>query len=234
MAIQEPMNYAAEVFARSGTVGMVTALVFFVCVGIGLERLLFWMGLWGPAWPLRRMLRRGARRTEGEVEDLVRRGHFRQAAQKARRTGNPAFRLLAYVLERLRRPAAWRSTRDHVLASTVGGNVTHGRRFLITAIQAFGLLGMLGTCKGLYTQLSSLGASPEPGALNGAMGGMGEAFTTTLVGLTAAALATLIYLPNEIAIEHFERELRRANGMIEAALAECDATDADRRSASDE
>lgn len=234
MGDQGTVDYVAEVFARSGTVGLVTALVFFICVGIGLERLLFWMALWGPMWPLRRLFGRKSRRAEDSLSDLVRRGRFRQAAEKAGQNANPAFRLLAYVLEGLRRPAAWRSTRDHVLASTVGGNVTLGRRFLVTAIQAFGLLGMLGTCKGLYAQLTSLGASAGPGALNGAMGGMGEAFTTTLVGLTAAALATLIYLPNEIAIERFERELRRANGVIEAALAECDSIDADRRSASDE
>jgi biopolymer transport protein ExbB/TolQ len=62
----------------------------------------------------------------------------------------------------------------------------------------------------------------ESSSLQGAMGGMGEAFTTTLVGLTAAAVVTVIYLPNEIAIEHFRRQLARFNARIEAALAKRD------------
>ena len=49
---------------------------------------------------------------------------------------------------------------------------------------------------------------------------MGEAFTTTLVGLTAAGLTTLIYLPNEIAVERFQRQLRRFDSRIQAAIAE--------------
>lgn len=50
--------------------------------------------------------------------------------------------------------------------------------------------------EGLYAQLSSFGemASSQAG-LGGAMSGMGEAFTTTLVGLSAAAITTVIYFP---------------------------------------
>jgi len=217
------LSYAADVLDKSGTVGVATTLVFFVCIGIGLERLLFWIRLWGPARLVGlRSPRREARRVD-EVERLVRSGRFREAGALASRVRHPAMRLLGTALGQLRTAHAWRSTRDRVIAETLGGNVTLGRRFLITAIQGFGLLGMLGTCKGLYAQLSSFGAvAGEAAELQGAMSGMGEAFTTTLVGLTAAVLTILIYLPNEVAIERFHRELRRFDSRIQSALLEYD------------
>jgi len=209
------LTYAADVFSKSGGVGLVTALVFFVCLGIGFERLIFWLRLWGGG-----ALRSTGRRL-AHVEAHIRAGRFEEAGREARRGGHAALRIMGVALGRLREPRAWASVRDHTLAETVAGNATMGRRFLITAIQGFALLGMLGTCKGLYAQLSGFAATAaDISSLQGVMGGMGEAFTTTLVGLTAAALTTLIYLPNEIAIERFQRQLRRFDGRIQAALAE--------------
>ncbi len=220
---QSMISYVADVFDKSGGIGLVTALVFFICLGIGLERLLFWVRLWGMS---RLLDLKGQRRTERHVarlEELIRGGDFAAAGEQAAHSGHPALRLMGPALKELRTPAAWRSTRDRVLAETVGPNMALGRRFLITAIQGFGLLGMLGTCKGLYAQMSGFAAAAtDAGALQGAMGGMGEAFTTTLIGLSAAALTTLIYFPNEVAIDGFQRSLRRFDSHIQAALAECD------------
>jgi len=215
------VSYAADVFAKSGGVGLVTALLFFVCLGVGLERLLFWRRLLGGGG-LRALL--GGRRTTremGRIEASVRASRFADAAKEAGRSGRTALRLLGTALGRLRNPQAWESVRDAALTEELGGSVTLGRRFLMTSIQCFGLLGMLGTCKGLYTQLSSFGALAANGSsIQTAMGGMGEAFTTTLVGLTAAVLATLIYVPNELAVDCFQRQLRQFDCRIQAALAE--------------
>ena len=226
--IDEALTYAADVFWKSGTIGLVTALLFFVCVGIAIERLLFWTRLWGV-----RLAPGGCARSAahvGRIEELIRAGRFGEAGKEAGRSRHPALRVMGQAVSALREPSAWPSVRSHTLSEALGGGVTMGRRFLITSIQAFGLLGMLGTCKGLYTQLSGVGAvAADAGSIQTTMGGMGEAFTTTLVGLTAAALTTIIYLPNEIAIEGFQRQLRLFDARIQAALAECSAGQQERR-----
>jgi len=223
-------EYAADVLSKSGGIGLVTALVLFVCFGIGLERLLFWRDLWG----FRAMLGLGGlgalEKRTNRVAALVRSRRYADAARQARRAPQAAVRLMGLALGELRGPDGWAATRDRVLIRTLGGNVTLGRRFLMTAIQGFGLLGMLGTCKGLYAQLSSFSSvAAEPAALQTAMGGMGEAFTTTLVGLAAAGLTMLIYLPNEIAIERFQRELRLVDSQIRAAFPESERSGQDGR-----
>ena len=219
--LRDTLAYTAEILAKSGGIGLFILFLLFICIGVGLERTLFWTRFWG----LRRALVLGRARSgdknQNTVEERIRNGQFEQAGVEARRAASPVLRLLAAALSRLRSPEAWPSVREHTLAETLGGNVIQGRRFLITAIQVFGLLGMLGTCKGLYTQLSGFAPSmTDVASLQGAMGGMAEAFTTTLVGLAAAGLTTLIYLPNESAIERFRRELVRVDQRIQAALAD--------------
>lgn len=215
------LNYVARVLGDSGGVGLIIALFLFVCLGIALERGLFWLRLLGPFGVLGLRRRGAAERAAGNVERLVRRGQFSEAAETAAASSSPALRALAEPLGQMRTAGAWEKVRDQAMASSLEPNLMLGRGFLVTAIQGFGLLGMLGTCKGLYAQLSSFGemASSQAG-LGGAMSGMGEAFTTTLVGLSAAAITTLIYFPNEMAISRFQRRLRHFNGRIEAALAE--------------
>lgn len=217
----EALNYLAEVYRKSGGVGWITMLLLFATFGVGLERLAFWGRLWG----VRRMLGFG-REAEVEsaavrMEGMLRAGRFAEAGEQGKQSRHPALRILGEALTRLRRRDAWPNVRDQVVAETVHGNVQFGRRFLIIAIQTFGLLGMLGTCKGLYSQLSSFNAgNADPSMLANAMCGMGEAFTTTLLGLGAAGIATLMYMPNEMAIERFEREMRGYNARIQAALRE--------------
>ena len=215
------ISYAADVFSKSGGVGLLTAVVFFVCLGIGLERLLFWIRFWGLRSLVGLRGSGGERKALDRIEGLVRAGRFADAGEVAGRGGRPVLRLTGGALSVLREARAWPGVLQHSLAESLGANATLGRRFLIAAIQGFGLLGMLGTCKGLYAQMSGFGASANQMAgLQAAMGGMGEAFTTTLVGLTAALLTTLIYLPNEMAVERFKRELLRVDSRIRAALTE--------------
>jgi biopolymer transport protein ExbB/TolQ len=216
------LPYVADILHKSGVVGLITLVIFFVCVGIGFERLIFWTGLWGWARLLGLRTEAGVRRQARKVEKYLAAGRFARAAVEAGRAADPALRLLGDALGSLQNARAWASVRDRSLAETLGGNAVYGQRFLITAIQGFGLLGMLGTCKGLYAQLSSVGANTADMAnqLQGAMSGMGEAFCTTLVGLTAAALTTLIYLPNEMVLDRFRRQVRRFDSMIQAALTE--------------
>jgi len=221
-ALEVWLPYVADVLHKSGIVGLITLVIFFICLGIGLERLIFWTGLWGWGRLLGLRTERGVRRCAQRVEKHVSSGRFSQAAVEANRAADPALRLMGDALGNLRNAQAWPSVRNRSLAETLGGNAIHGQRFLITAIQGFGLLGMLGTCKGLYAQLSSFGvqAGNMTNQLQGAMSGMGEAFCTTLVGLSAAALTTLIYLPNELALDRFRRHIRRFDSMVQAALTE--------------
>jgi len=216
-----PLTYTADVLWKSGTVGLITVGLFFVCLGVALERLLFWSRLWGFRALIGFPGRGGIEHRAGRVEQMVRDGRFEDAGAEARRAANPALRLMGAALEGLRRPEAWHSVRERALVEELGGGVNLGRRFLMTSIQCFGLLGMLGTCKGLYTQLSGFSAlAANAGSIHAAMGGMGEAFTTTLVGLSAAVLATLLYVPNEIAVDRFRRQLRLYDHRIRAALLE--------------
>jgi biopolymer transport protein ExbB/TolQ len=204
----DALTYIADVFAKSGTVGTLTALLLFVCLGVAIERVLFWSRFTG--------------RGKG-IDDVARlacAGRFVDADRAAGRSHDRLLGILGAALSRLREPAAWSSVRESALEEALGGNVTRGRRFLITSIQVFGLLGMLGTCKGLYAQLSGMGAAADAASIQTAMGGMGEAFTTTLVGLAAAALATPLYLLNEMAVERFTRRLRLYDHRIQAALTE--------------
>jgi biopolymer transport protein ExbB/TolQ len=208
--MSEAMGYLSDVFAKSGGVGLMTALLFFACLGVALERVLFW----------RRLRADGSKAALTDVEALVRGGRFAEAGHCAGGSGDRLLATLGEALSKLRVPGAWPSVREAVLSEALGGGIVMGRRFLITAIQVFGLLGMLGTCKGLYAQLSGFGAVADAGAIQTAMGGMGEAFTTTLVGLTAAALATPLYVLNEAAIARFSRRLRYLDMRIQSALTE--------------
>lgn len=217
------IDYIVQVVSRSGTVGLVTVAVLFVCFGVALERVLFWWSVWGWRGVFGALGLGSAERRIEEVVVHLRDGRFDKAASRARTSSSPALRLLGVALGQTRSPEAWPHVRTHVVASVLGGNLTMGRRFLGTCIQGFGLLGMLGTCKGLYAQMTgaSAAAQAETVSLAAAMSGMGEAFTTTLVGLTAAGVVTLLYLPNEIMIERFRRQLVRFDHQIRAALVEC-------------
>ncbi len=214
---QSLLEYTAEVFAGSGGVGVVTAILFFACLGVGIERWLFW----------RRFRPRGSGSKRAAslatVEDLIRAGRFAEAGERADRSRDPILSILGRALSGLRTPGAWSSVRESVMEESVGGDITAGRRLLVTAIQVFGLLGMLGTCKGLYAQLSGFSGMADAGSARAAMDGMAEAFTTTLVGLTAAALMTPVYVLNEAAIGRFTRRLRRLDARVRAALTEYEA-----------
>ncbi len=224
MTASGSLSYFIEIFSRSGGIGLVIAFFFFICLGVGIERALFWLRLLG----LRRMLGFTKNRTDekriARTEKYIAGGDLKQAARIAHGASNAALKTLGEALGKLHSPTAWVQTRSHVIAGGIEPNLTQGRSFLITAIQGFGLLGMLGTCFGLYVQLSSFGAEAASvgGGLQGAMSGMGVAFTTTLLGLGAAGLTTLIYFPNEVLLTRFQRELRRLDGRIQAALVQAE------------
>ena len=80
------MHWPPEIHSISGPVGLITVAVLFVCLGIGLERLVFWTRLWG----VRRLV--GLRRCRASeaaltnVARLAREGRLAAASREAKRS----------------------------------------------------------------------------------------------------------------------------------------------------
>lgn len=213
------LNYTTEVIHKSGGIGVLTVFLLFVFLGVFVERLIFWSRACGIGWMLG--LISSSENWLRNTEELLRRGKVKEASILARSAPHTALSVLAEALAKVPEPGSWSAVREYVVGQRLAGNVEMGRRFMMICIQAFALLGMLGTCHGLYLQLSSFGATAtNPNSLEIAMAGMGKAFTTTLVGLGAAAIGTLLYFLNELWVGRFKRELLCFDRRIETAMKE--------------
>lgn len=194
-SLADALGGVNQVIALGGPVVLLLVLMSMLALAIIVAKILQF-----------RRVRLGDRRTARSALSIYRSGNAASAITMARRSPNPASRVLARAIQLKERPnMSEAAIREEILQ--FGGDMLETLRGYLRPLEVIAslapLLGLFGTVLGMieaFRDLEAAGSQVNPALLSG---GIWQALLTTAIGLAVA-------MPTIVALNWLERAIDRA------------------------